>query len=290
MKRIMSVWLMIVCLLMLKHYAIAQATAENISKTEVEQIPPNDEPSQLQLTLAETRAATRIIQQFETKLIESGEMEIALQGLTARDYYERSARYFGRNDANIGFGIIDSAILRNNPSEFRRGYFALLNAMYLISINYQWNKFDRAKTEEDSDWRQYFSPDVQQTWLVNPLLRLIITNINNENISDELLGKYQITTLSDYLALVRCIENANDLLRRYATVFRSQSSTKFQQVLSEASDGYSSAPRLHICNEACGLLPDGTRAIVINYLLYQFTLIKDGEGWKIIYVIPRLGD
>lgn len=240
--------------------------------------------SEGQLTIKEMREVKRLVAIFEKKLDETQDVEQAINAIAARDLFEKILRHARKREAtDLEMAGISHTLLINNPQEYRRAWIAFHNLLRLLFVNAAAQGID----VEAENITKSLPADVLQVLQTNRYWAAFLKEINGETATAEDL---EIKSFSELFALLSTAEQGIRLLRTHLQHLDSANQKQLQERMAKNKEEMNSQPQLHICNDECASLPDGTRTAVMDYLIFQLTFAKVGEEMKLVLIASRLGE
>lgn len=240
--------------------------------------------SEGQLTIKEMGAVKRLVAIFEKQLDETQDVEQAINAIAARDLFEKILRHARKREAtDLEIAGFSNSLLINNPQEYRRAWIAFHNLLYLLWVN----AAAQAKEGQEEDLIKSLPADVLQMLQRSRYWAATLMEINGETATAEDL---EIKSFSELFDVSSTAERSIQLLRTHLQLLDSANQKKIQQRMAKPREEMNSMPHLHICNDKCASLPDGTRTAVMNYQMFQLTFAKVGEDMKLVLIASRIGE
>lgn len=240
--------------------------------------------SEGQLTIKETREVKRLVAIFEQQLDETQDVEQAINAIATQDWFEKILRHSRKIEvADLEIAGISQTLLINYPYEYRRAWIAFHNLLYLLWMS----AAAQATGEEDGDLLKFLPADILQIFQGNRYWAAALKEINGETATAEDL---EITSFSELFDVSSTAEQGSQLLRTHLQHLNAENQKQLQQRMAKNRGEMNSEPHLHICNDKCASLPDGTRTAVMDCLMFQLTFAKVGEEMKLVLIASRIGE
>lgn len=238
-----------------------------------------------QLTIKEQQESKRLLALFARRLDETMDVEQALQAVSVPDWFDRILRRTKKAEADEPF-ILGAApsLLVQHEGEYRRAVLAFFNVSHLMLV---YSATQPTDADEEPDYLNSLPPEAYQILRSNRWWAAQLQELNGETSDEE---AFKIETLVALQELSWTSERIADILRMRLQSLDAQGKRLLRQQMTKNKREMNSEPHLHICNEECGGLPDGTRTVLVDYLLFQLTFAQVGKEMKLVLVASRIGE
>lgn len=240
--------------------------------------------SEGQLTIKETQEVKRLVAIFERELDETQDVEKAINAIAAKDWFDKILQESKKVEvADLEIVGIPYSLLLKYPKEYRHAWISFHNLSYLLWLN----TAAHAVSEEEEDLFKFLPADVLQVLQRNRYWAATGKELKGDTrIAEDL----EIKNYSELLDACLTAERSSQLLRQHLQQLNAENQKQLQQRMEKYKDEINSEPHLHICNDKCASLPDGTRTAVMNYSMFQLTFAKVGEEMKLVLIASRLNE